>query len=198
MFLTEREREKEDHWIASNQSEANLIRNHFTTMIKIINSRMTDPRTIVVVVLSSVLDQSQQEQPTRYFSLSLPRRGCADDNQLIWSTSTGCFVVLPFVVAIDTRRSNCLLFLEHDWQATCHFTELRQRMSPALSVLLLAIVLVPVQSKAHGLLTSNMTCVNLPLASLSSRPDDRFVQLKLFASPQFSSNYSTSCGRFDM
>jgi hypothetical protein len=52
--------------------------------------------------------------------------------------------------------------------------------------------------KTHRVLSSNMTCVNIPIASLSSRSDDRFAQLKLFASPQFISNHTASCGKFDM
>jgi hypothetical protein len=55
-----------------------------------------------------------------------------------------------------------------------------------------------IEVKINGIMLSNMTCVNIPVASLSSRSDDRFIQMKLFASPQFSSNYSVGCGKFDM
>ncbi|CAF0764536.1 unnamed protein product [Rotaria sordida] len=55
-----------------------------------------------------------------------------------------------------------------------------------------------IKLKVNGIIPSNMTCVNISLASLSSRGDDKFTQLKLFASPQFMSNYSYSCGRFDI
>jgi hypothetical protein len=55
-----------------------------------------------------------------------------------------------------------------------------------------------VKLKTHGIMLGNMTCVNISFASLSSRNDDRFNQLKLFASPQFVSNYSLSCGKVDM
>ncbi|CAF1490209.1 unnamed protein product [Adineta steineri] len=44
-----------------------------------------------------------------------------------------------------------------------------------------------------------MTCVTIPLASLSSRSDDKFSQLKLFSSPQISSNLTTAtCTKFDI
>ncbi len=55
-----------------------------------------------------------------------------------------------------------------------------------------------VKLKTYGIISTNTTCVNIPLASFSSRNDERFLQLKLFASPQFTSNYSNSCGKFDM
>ncbi|CAF4269283.1 unnamed protein product [Rotaria socialis] len=55
-----------------------------------------------------------------------------------------------------------------------------------------------VKLQPHGTMLSNMTCINISLASLSSRADDRFGQLKLFSSPHFMSNYSRSCGKFDM
>jgi hypothetical protein len=52
--------------------------------------------------------------------------------------------------------------------------------------------------KSDGIIVSNMTCVNIPMASLSSANDDRFTQLKLFSSPQFVSNSSLPCRKFDM
>jgi hypothetical protein len=55
-----------------------------------------------------------------------------------------------------------------------------------------------VKLRTYGLILPNKTCINIPFASLSSRNDDRFIQLKLFASPQFISNYSQSCVKFDM
>jgi hypothetical protein len=55
-----------------------------------------------------------------------------------------------------------------------------------------------VELKLPRVLSTNMTCVTIPVATLSSRSDDKFSQLKTFASPQFMSNYSTSCGKFDM
>jgi hypothetical protein len=55
-----------------------------------------------------------------------------------------------------------------------------------------------VKLKTTEITVSNMTCVHIPLASISSRNDDRFGQLKLFATPHFTSNYSASCGKFDM
>jgi hypothetical protein len=73
-------------------------------------------------------------------------------------------------------------------------------MSP-YSLLLLFIIMNSlsfIKLKTSGAVLSNMTCVNIPVTSLSSRSDDRYVQLKLFASPQFISNHSLSCGKFDM
>jgi hypothetical protein len=55
-----------------------------------------------------------------------------------------------------------------------------------------------VKLKSYGVIVSNMSCMNIPVGSLSSRNDDRYVQLKLFASPQFVSNSSLSCVKFDM
>ncbi len=55
-----------------------------------------------------------------------------------------------------------------------------------------------VKLKIPGIMLSNLTCVDIPLSSLSSRGDDKFGQLKLFSSPKFLSNYSHSCGKFDM
>jgi hypothetical protein len=55
-----------------------------------------------------------------------------------------------------------------------------------------------VKLRTYGIMFSNVTCVNIPLASLSSRNDDRLAPLKLFASLQFISNHSRSCGKFDM
>lgn len=73
-------------------------------------------------------------------------------------------------------------------------------MSPYYLLMLLIIMnnLSFVKLNAKAIAVHNMTCVNIPLASLSSRGDDRLVQLKLFAAPQFISNYSASCGKFDM
>lgn len=55
-----------------------------------------------------------------------------------------------------------------------------------------------VKLKTYGIMPSNMTCASIPLASLSSRSDDRYLQLKLFSSPHFFSNYSLSCGKFSL
>ena len=55
-----------------------------------------------------------------------------------------------------------------------------------------------VKLKSYGVMVSNMSCMNIPMASLSSRNDDRYIQLKLFSSPQFVSNSSLSCVKFDM
>ncbi len=52
--------------------------------------------------------------------------------------------------------------------------------------------------KATRIMSSDMTCVTIPLATLSSRSDEKFTQLKLFASPQFNSNLTQSCGKFIM
>ncbi|CAF0799231.1 unnamed protein product [Adineta ricciae] len=41
-----------------------------------------------------------------------------------------------------------------------------------------------------------MTCVTVPMASLSSRSDDRFQQLKIFASPVLTTN--STCAKFDI
>ncbi len=48
------------------------------------------------------------------------------------------------------------------------------------------------------MISLNMTCVPIPLAALSSRSDDRFAQLKMFASPKFISNRTATCGKFEM
>ena len=55
-----------------------------------------------------------------------------------------------------------------------------------------------VDLQINRMVSPNMTCVSLPLAALSSRSDDRFSQLKLFAPPQFISNYTASCGKLDV
>jgi hypothetical protein len=55
-----------------------------------------------------------------------------------------------------------------------------------------------VDTRLQRVPTSNMTCMNINLATMSSRSDDRFTQMKLFASPQFMSNYTTSCGKFEV
>ena len=85
-----------------------------------------------------------------------------------------------------------------------HFIEsgkLRIIMSGKFFLLVLFIIinnLSFVKLKLPATIISNMTCVNISFASISSRNDDRFSQLKLFASPQFISNYSNSCGKFEM
>ncbi|CAF1176648.1 unnamed protein product [Adineta ricciae] len=55
-----------------------------------------------------------------------------------------------------------------------------------------------IQMKTHGPVLTNLTCTNIPIASLSSRTDDRFSQLKMFASPQFLSSSSQTCGKYDI
>ena len=72
-------------------------------------------------------------------------------------------------------------------------------MLPCLPLCLLIVMngMSLVESKVNRLLTANMTCVTIPMASLSSRSDDRFSQLKLFASPHLTTN-STTCAKFDM
>lgn len=52
--------------------------------------------------------------------------------------------------------------------------------------------------QTNRFVSSNMTCVTIPFATLSSRSDDKFTQLKFFASPQFNSNLTTTCGKFNM
>jgi len=73
-------------------------------------------------------------------------------------------------------------------------------MSPYIILLLFIIInrLSCADLKFNRIMSSNMTCVTIPLATLSSRSDDRFVQLKLFASPQFNSDFTSSCGKFSM
>ncbi|CAF4634716.1 unnamed protein product [Rotaria sp. Silwood1] len=77
-------------------------------------------------------------------------------------------------------------------------------MSPYFLILLLIIIIIImndllfIKVNAHGIILPTINCVNISLASLSSRDNDRLPQLKLFASPQFMSNYSLSCGRFDI
>lgn len=88
--------------------------------------------------------------------------------------------------------------------ADIHFIESSRlriiKMSSYFLVLLFIILnnISFVKLQVHGNGLPNITCVAIPLASLSSRGDDRFVQLKLFASPQFMSNYTRTCGKFDM
>ncbi|CAF3686685.1 unnamed protein product [Rotaria socialis] len=55
-----------------------------------------------------------------------------------------------------------------------------------------------VHLQTHRTLSSNMNCVTIPLATLSSRSDDKFSQLKHFTSWHFNSNYTSSCGKFDV
>ena len=85
-----------------------------------------------------------------------------------------------------------------------HFIESgKLRIIMSLKFLLLSLFIILnnlsfVKLKSPGLTISNMTCATISLASLSSRNDDRFGQLKLFASPYFVSNHSNSCGKFEM
>lgn len=80
-------------------------------------------------------------------------------------------------------------------------------MSPNFILLLFLLLFIIINRlscadlKLNRVMSSNMTCVSIPLAtlsSLSSRSDDKFTQLKLFASPQFNSNLTTSCGKFHL
>ena len=67
-----------------------------------------------------------------------------------------------------------------------------------LSVFLVANQLRPVDLQMNRMVSLNMTCVNLPLAALSSRSDDRFSQLKLFNPPHFISSSTATCGKLDV
>jgi hypothetical protein len=73
-------------------------------------------------------------------------------------------------------------------------------MSSSLILLLFIILnrLSFVDLKINPIMSSDMTCVTIPLTTLSSQSDDKFGQLKLFASPQFNSNLTTSCGKYNM
>lgn len=55
-----------------------------------------------------------------------------------------------------------------------------------------------VDLRLNRLISSDTTCVPIPFLTLSSRNDEKFGQLKLFSSPQFSSNLTMSCGKFSM
>lgn len=76
----------------------------------------------------------------------------------------------------------------------------RLSMSPYFLLLLFIVMnsLSFVELKNSGIMLSNITCINIPIASLLSMGEDKFGQLKLFTSPPFISNYSLSCGKFDM
>ncbi|CAF3472053.1 unnamed protein product [Rotaria sp. Silwood1] len=75
-------------------------------------------------------------------------------------------------------------------------------MSHCLILLLLLFIVINDSSFAHlqthQVIPSNMTCVSIPLATLSSRNDDKFSPLKLLTLTQFYSNYTPTCGRFIM
>lgn len=50
----------------------------------------------------------------------------------------------------------------------------------------------------HRIGLSNMDCVTIPLATLSSRSDDKFSHSKQFGSLHFNSNNTPACGKFDV
>ena len=68
-------------------------------------------------------------------------------------------------------------------------------MSPCV-ILLLFIISINHLSfadlKLNRMISSDTTCVTIPLSALSSRSDDKFAQLKLFSPVHFSSNHTTS------
>ncbi|CAF4376049.1 unnamed protein product, partial [Rotaria sp. Silwood2] len=71
-------------------------------------------------------------------------------------------------------------------------------MSHCLILLLFIVMnrLSVAEFEKRQVISSNMTCVTIPLAALSSGNDDKFSQLKHFASTQFYSNYTPTCGKF--
>jgi hypothetical protein len=73
-------------------------------------------------------------------------------------------------------------------------------MSPDIILLLLIIIhrVSFVDLTINRIISSDMTCVTIPLATVSSRNDEKFGQLKHFALPQFNSNLTASCGKFSM
>ncbi len=73
-------------------------------------------------------------------------------------------------------------------------------MSPGIILLLLIIIhrLSFVDLRINRVISSDMTCVTIPLATVSSRNDDKFGQMKHFALSQFNSNLTASCGKFSM